>query len=636
MTDSDIRTLAELPFRVSGRFSKPVLMGRCEGDRIREWSSRQLFDEVRDLSLGLGALGVRPRDRVAILSDSRPEWVVSDLAILTAGAVTVPVYPTLPASQVGNILAHSGARVVAVADEEQAAKVRAARKDAPAVEAIVVFDRAAADGSAGGEAGADAGPAADAAGASEAEAGASGAEAEAPLREYSRAEVMERGHHRLMAENGLGRIYKERAQAIEPDALATIIYTSGTTGHPKGVMLSHRNFLANVADVNQVIGVSEDDTALSFLPLSHAFERTTVYMYLHNGATFIFAESLETIGRDMQQVRPTVMTGVPRVFEKVRARVVAAVAEAPRLRQAMFAWATGVGHAAAGARLGGREPSLLTRLKAPIADKLVLSKIRARTGGRLRFVCSGSAPLSREVAEFLYAIGLPVLEGYGLTETAPVLTVNPLGGARIGTVGPALPRVELRIADDGEVLARGPNIMMGYYQNPEATAECIREGWFHTGDIGRIDADGYLSITDRKKEILVTAGGKNVAPQPIEALLKRDPIVAEAMLVGDRRPYVSAVLVPDAATLEQRLAASGIASGNLDDLVGRDDVRALFQPIVDEANAELASFEQVKRFALLPAQFSIDGGELTPTLKLKRRVVMERWQGVIEGIYRDA
>ena len=634
MTDPDIRTLAELPFHVSGRFSKPVLTGRCEGDRIREWSNRQLFDEVRDLSLGLGALGVRPRDRVAILSDSRPEWVVADLATLTAGAVTVPVYPTLPANQVGYILAHSGARVVAVADEEQAAKVRAARKDAPAVEAVVVFDRAA-GGSAGGEAG-DAGPAADAAGAGEVGAEASGAEAEAPLREYSLAEIRERGHHRLMTENGLGRIYKERAHAIEPDALATIIYTSGTTGHPKGVMLSHRNFLANVADVNQVIGVSEDDTALSFLPLSHAFERTTVYMYLYNGATFIFAESLETIGRDMQQVRPTVMTGVPRVFEKVRARVIAAVAEAPRLRQALFAWATGVGHALASARLGGRKPGLMTRLKAPVADRIVLSKIRARTGGRLRFVCSGSAPLSREVAEFLYAIGLPVLEGYGLTETAPVLTVNPLGAARIGTVGPALPRVELRIAADGEVLARGPNIMMGYYQNPEATAECIREGWFHTGDIGRIDEDGYLAITDRKKEILVTAGGKNVAPQPIEALLKRDPIVAEAMLVGDRRPYVSAVLVPDAATLEQRLAASGIASGGLDDLVGRDDVRALFQPIVDEANAELASFEQVKRFALLPAQFSIDTGELTPTLKLKRRVVMERWQDVIEGIYQDA
>ena len=642
MTDSDIRTLAELPFRVSGRFSKPVLTGRCEGERIREWSSRQLFDEVRDLSLGLGALGVRPRDRVAILSDSRPEWVVSDLAILTAGAVTVPVYPTLPANQVGYILAHSGARVVVVADEAQAAKVREARGEAPAVEAIVVFEPGAPEAGAADPGPAEAGGAApDAAeagapGAGAAEAGAADAEAEAALREYSLAEIRERGHRRLMTEDGLGRVYKERAHAIEPDALATIIYTSGTTGHPKGVMLSHRNFLANVADVNQVIGVSDDDTALSFLPLSHAFERTTVYMYLYNGTTFIFAESLETIGRDMQQVRPTVMTGVPRVFEKVRARVVAAVAEAPRLRQALFAWATGVGHAVASARLGGRKPGLLARLKAPVADRLVLSKIRARTGGRLRFVCSGSAPLSREVAEFLYAIGLPVLEGYGLTETAPVLTVNPLGAARIGTVGPALPRVELRIAADGEVLARGPNIMMGYYENPEATAECIREGWFHTGDIGRIDEDGYLSITDRKKEILVTAGGKNVAPQPIEALLKRDPIVAEAMLVGDRRPYVSAVLVPDAATVEQRLAASGIASGGLDDLVGRDDVRALFQSIVDEANAELASFEQVKRFALLPTQFTIDGGELTPTLKLKRRVVMERWQDVIEGIYNDA
>ena len=627
MTDLDIRTLAELPFHVSGRFSKPVLTGRCEGDRIREWSNRQLFEEVRDLSLGLGGLGVRPRDRVAILSDSRPEWVISDLATLTAGAVTVPVYPTLPANQVGYILAHCGARVVAVANEDLAAKVREARKDAPAVEAVVVFDRGAPGaGAAGGAGAAPAG--ADDAGAS--------APGETPLREYSLAEIIERGHHRLMTEDGLARIYKERAHAIEPDALATIIYTSGTTGHPKGVMLSHRNFLANIADANRVIGISEDDTTLSFLPLSHAFERTTVYIYLYSGATFIFAENLETLGRDMQQVRPTVMTGVPRVYEKLRARVVAAVADAPRVRQALFAWAVGVGHAAAGAKLSGRAPGLLTRLQRPLADRLVLSKIRARTGGRLRYVVSGSAPLSREVAEFLYAVGMPVIEGYGLTETAPVLTVNRLEAPRLGTVGPPLDRVELRIADDGEVLARGPNVMMGYYRNPEATAECIRAGWFHTGDIGRIDGDGYLTITDRKKEILVTAGGKNVAPQPIEALLKRDPLVAEAMLVGDRRPYVSAVLVPDAPTLEQRVAAAGLAPGGLDDLVGRDDVRALFQPLVDQANAELASFEQVKRFALLPAQFSIDTGELTPTLKLKRRVVMERWEDVIEGIYNGA
>ena len=626
MTEPNIRTLAELAFHVSGRFSKPVLMGRCVGDQIREWSNRQLFDEVRDLSLGLEALGVGVRDRVAILSDSRPEWVVTDLAILTAGAVTVPVYATLPANQVGYILAHSGARVVVVADEDQAAKVRAARKDAPGVEAVVVFDPAAPAMGA-----ADAGGAEDSAAETDTE-----TDAEAALREYSLAEIIERGHHRLMTEDGLGRIFKERAQAVEPDTLATIIYTSGTTGHPKGVMLSHRNFLSNMVDVNKVIGISEDDTALSFLPLSHAFERTTVYTYLYNGATCIFAESLDTLGRDMQRVRPTVMTGVPRVYEKLRARVVAAIAEAPRLRQGLFAWAAGVGHAAASAQLAGRRPGLLTRLQRPVADRLVLSKVRARTGGRLRFVVSGSAPLSREVAEFLYAVGLPVIEGYGLTETAPVLTVNPLGKARLGTVGQALAQVELRIADDGEVLARGPNIMVGYHDNREATDACIRQGWFHTGDIGRLDEDGYLSITDRKKEILVTAGGKNVAPQPIEALLKRDPIVAEAMLIGDRRPYVSAVLVPDAQTLQQRLAATGAASASLEELVGREDVRALFQPLVDQANAELARHEQVKQFALLPTQFSIETGELTPTLKVKRRVVAERWHDVIEGIYGDA
>ena len=617
MTEPNIRTLAELAFHVSGRFSKPVLTGRCVGDEVREWSNRRFFDEVRDLSLGLEALGVRSRDRVAILSDSRPEWVITDLAILTAGAVTVPIYATLPANQVGYILAHSGARVVVVADEDQAEKVRASRKDAPGVESIVIFEPAAPDR---GDAGA----------------AASGADAEAALSEHSLAEIIERGHHRLMTEDGLGRIFKERAHAVEPDALATIIYTSGTTGHPKGVMLSHRNFLSNIVGVNEVIGISENDTALSFLPLSHAFERTTVYLYLRNGATFVFAEALDTLGRDMQRVRPTVMTGVPRVYEKLRARVVAAVAEAPRLRQALFAWATGVGHAGAGARLAGRKPGLLTRLQAPLADRLVLSKVRARTGGRLRFVVSGSAPLSREVAEFLYAVGLPVIEGYGLTETAPVLTVNPPEAPRLGTVGRALARVELRIAGDGEVLARGPNIMMGYYENPDATAACMGEGWFHTGDIGRLDEDGYLSITDRKKEIIVTAGGKNVAPQPIEALLKRDPIVAEAMLIGDRRPYVSAVLVPDAPSLEQRLAGAGLAAGRLEDLVGRGDVRALFQPIVDQANAELASYEQVKRFALLPARFSIDTGELTPTLKVKRRVVTERWRDVIEGIYQSA
>ena len=593
-----IRTLAELPFHVAGRYPKPVLVCRCIGDTLVDRSSRELFDEVRDLSLGLESLGVGPGDRVAILSDSRPEWTITDLAILTAGAVTVPVYATLPANQVGYILAHSGARIVVAADEVQAAKVREERHRLPALEALVVID-VSPDG------GSDA---------------------------TSWSDIVERGHQRLMTENGLGRQYKERAHAIEPDALATIIYTSGTTGRPKGVMLSHRNFVVNVVDIDAVVTVTDDDTALSFLPLSHAFERMIVYLYLYKGATIAFGESFATLARDMQQVRPTVMTGVPRVYEKLRAGIVDAVAAASRARQGLFAWAVGVGHAAATARLAGREPGALTRLQLRLADRLVLSKIRARTGGRLRFVVSGSAPLGRAVAEFLFAIGLPVLEGYGLTETSPALTASPLEAPRLGSVGRALPSVQLRIADDGEILARGPNVMVGYYDNTEATAATIRGGWFHTGDIGQFDADGYLSVTDRKKELLVTAGGKNVAPQPIEALLKRDAIVAEAVLIGDRQRFVAALLIPDFALLEQR-RSGGVAGASREALVGRDDVRELFQPIVDRANSELASFEQVKSFALLPAEFTVEGGELTPTLKVKRRVVADRWKGVIESIY---
>ena len=352
---------------------------------------------------------------------------------------------------------------------------------------------------------------------------------------------------------------------------------------------------------------------------------------LYNGVTVTFAQSLETVARDMVRVGPTVMTGVPRVFEKLRARILDAVSQAPLWRQRLFGWALGVGLQRAQAELAGRDPSLATRLQLGLADRLVLSKIRARTGGRLRFVVSGGAPLSVTVAEFLFAVGIPALEGYGLTETAPVLTVNPEGSPRLGTVGKALPRVELRIADDGEILARGPNLMLGYYQQPEATAEAIRDGWFHTGDIGHLDADGYLRITDRKKELLVTAGGKNIAPQPIEQRLKQDPLVAEAVLLGDRRQFVSALIVPEFAAVAARVSLP--AETNPATLVVRDDVRALFEVVIEQANAELPRYEQIKKFALLPTEFSVESGELTPTLKVRRRVVAERCHEAIEGLY---
>lgn len=597
MPEPQISTLADLPFHVVGRYPRPMLVRRCTPDGFVTYSSNDLFDRIRTLSLGLAALGVKPGDRVALMSDSRPEWVIADLAILTAGAVTVPIYPTLPAPQAGYILADSGAEVVIAADAVQAGKVREVRPELPQLRELILID---ADGD-------------------------SKQDGETTL-----AAVQASGHQRLMSEDGLARLYKEAATAIDAEQLATIIYTSGTTGDAKGVMLTHGAIVANLIDVDTAVQFKETDEALSFLPLSHAFERTTVYMYLFKGVSLTFAESLDTVARDMVQVRPTVMTGVPRVFEKLHARVHDMVAQSPAVRQRLFHWALGVGRARMLAERDGGRPPLL----AGLADRLVLSKVRGRTGGRLRFVCSGGAPLPVHVAEFLFSVGIPVLEGYGLTETAPVLTTNPLAAPRPGTVGPPLARVELRLAEDGEILARGPNLMRGYFGKPEATAEAIQDGWFHTGDIGRIDDDGYLRITDRKKELLVTAGGKNIAPQPIEQQLKQHALVAEAVLIGDGRPFIAVLVMPDFAALAVALGEPEAADREA--LVRRADVLRLYDPVVEAVNAGRPVYEQMKRFRLVPTELSIDGGELTPTLKVKRRVVGEKWGGLIEELYAPA
>ncbi len=607
-----IRTLADLPFHVSGRYPKPVLIRRCRADEadVAELSSREFFEQVRDLGLGLGAVGVESGDRVAILSESRPEWLIADFAALTRGAVTVPIYPTLPEAQVRYILADSGACAVVASDEAQAAKVRAVWPDLPDLRVLVVVD-----GTPGS-----------------AEPDATAPPAVARREELSLAEAVARGHRRLMDEEGLGRMYKEAAAAIPADRLATIIYTSGTTGEPKGVMLSHGNIVSNILAADSVISVTDDDEALSFLPLSHAFERMVCCLYLYKGVTISFAESLDTIARDLQGVRPTTLTGVPRVYEKLHARIHDAVAQAPAVRRALFHWALGVGGAASRAARAGRSAPLSTRLQLGVASRLVLSKVRERLGGRVRFVVSGSAPLNVPVAEFLFAIGAPVVEGYGLTETAPVLTVNPLEAPRPGSVGVAVPGVEIRIAADGEILARGPNVMQGYYNKPEATAEVMVDGWFHTGDIGRLDDDGYLTITDRKKEIIVTAGGKNVAPTPIEAELKRSPIVAEAVLIGNRRPCITALLLPDFDALAHELGTPAGADAR-EEAVARPEVKERLEAVVEAVNADLPRHEQIKEFAALPAEFSIATGELTPTLKVKRRVVEERWGDTIETLY---
>ncbi len=602
MEPESIATLADLPFHALGRYPKPNLIGRCRGGEIHAQSNTQVFEQIRDVSLGLAALGMAVGDRVALMSESRPEWVVTDMAIVTAGAVTVPVYPTLTAGQVRRILEDCGARLAVVSTRLQLEKLQEVRHKLPSLEAIIVMEAEAAGDS----------------------------PSVVPLDAAAA-----RGHARLVAAWGAAKQFQDCARAVRPDHLATIIYTSGTTGEPKGVMLTHRNVVSNMIAASSVLDVSQDDVALSFLPLSHAFERIVSYVYLMCGVAMVFAESFDTVGRDILVVRPTLLTGVPRVYEKMHARVMEVARTSSPGKLALFRWAVKAGTAKSRLTLRGTHPGALVSLKAAIADKLVFSKIRAGLGGRIRYVVSGSAPLPADIAEFFQAVGVPIIEGYGLTETGPVLTVNPLDAPRAGTVGRAIPGVELRIAADGEILARGPNVMSGYYNKPEATAEVLRDGWFHTGDIGTMDEEGYLKITDRKKDLIVTSGGKKIAPQPIESVLKRSPLVAEAIVLGDRRKYAVALIVPEFAALERRLQDLGRPPGPRPELVTRPDVVALYQEIVDALNRDLSQFERIKRIAVLPSEFTIETGELTPTMKVRRKIIEDRWREQIESLYRE-
>jgi long-chain acyl-CoA synthetase len=596
-----IRTLADLPFLVMGRYPNPALIGSCREGGVNWISSKEFFERIRDVSLGLVAMGLEPGDRVVMMSETRADWLVVDLAILTAGGVTVPIYPTLSAGQAEYIARDSGARWAFVSTPAQAAKLQQVRDELPALEGIILFDSSptAVTGSV------------------------------VPF-----AEVIARGHARLLAEWGVAREYKERAAAIQPESLATIIYTSGTTGEPKGVMLTHRNIVANVRSCALALPMSPDDVTFSYLPLSHAFERTVNYIYLAQGAPIAYAESLDTVPRDLLLARPTVMTGVPRVFEKFYARVLQGVAEQPAFNRALFAWARRTGERRARNRQT-RDAAIADRFL-PFARKFVLGKIRARLGGRLRYMVSGSAPLAVRIAEFFAAVGIPIIEGYGLTETGPVLTVNPVDAPKFGTVGPAIADVELRIGDDGEILARGPNIMVGYFNKPDATAAVLDpDGWFHTGDIGFIDEEGYLHITDRKKDLIVTSGGKKLAPQPIEARLKAHPLVSEAVLIGERRKYPALLIVPDFDALERRLKDLGHPVDDRSALVTRPDVISLYQELVDSLNRDLSQFERIKKMAILPREFSISTGELTPTMKVKRKAVEDQWKQIIESMYEE-
>ena len=595
---SATRTLCDI-FLSAAASGKPDLLTSKVGGAWRPVSAADFGFTVRALSLGLNALGIQPGDRVGILSENRPEWAMADYAILSAGAWSVPIYPTLPAAQVASLLKDCGARAIFVSSADQLAKIAAARADCPALEYVVAID-----GPAPGEPG--------------------------YLTFHG---LVDKGRPTLEMSPAL---FEQRAARVRPEDVATIIYTSGTTGEPKGAMLTHSNFVSNVVACCEVVPFSADSTALSFLPLSHVFERMLDYAYLYRHSTIAYAESIDKLKDNFLEVNPHCFGAVPRVYEKVHARIRERVEKGSGLKRRLFEWAIRVGRERlAFEERGAAVPAGLAR-RARLADRLVFAKIRHALGSRFRFAVSGGAPLARDLAEFFLGAGVTIYEGYGLTETSPVICVNGPRAWRLGTVGRPIPGVEVRIADDGEILSRGPHIMKGYYRKPEATAEAIdADGWFHTGDIGHLDGDGFLSITDRKKDLIVLAGGKKAAPQPIENELKKSPWIGMPIVIGDRQKFLAALLVPNFDRLREWVSVGNIAV-DWSHLDANPEVRRLFQREIDAYNADKPHHEQIRAFAILPQDLSVEDGSITPTLKVKRRILQNRYQSLIEGMYQAA
>ena len=592
-------TLNQLFFNAVQKYDKPdALMVKING-AYQPISHRTLAERVRRTALGLQALGMKEGDRVAILSENRPEWAIADYGCLTSALTDVAIYPNLPPDQIAYILRDSGSSAIFVSTAQQAEKIRTIRRQCPTLRVVIGF-------SAPHESGVDLTM-------SELEAKGAAAETPASIAEYRRA-----------------------AEAVKPDHLATLIYTSGTTGEPKGVMLTHDNIYSNVMAGAVQIPFSGDDRCLSFLPLSHIFERMAGhYLMMQTGTSIAYAESIDTVPIDMQLVKPTLVLSVPRLYEKMYARVLENALSGGAVKKQIFFWARKVADRWATEKLAGKTPGGLLGIQYRLAQRLVFSKLKARTGGRLRYFVSGGAPLAAEINKFFYAAGLVILEGYGLTETSPVIAVNTPDAFRIGTVGKAFVGVEIKIASDGEICTRGPHVMKGYYNKPEATAEAIDdEGWFHTGDIGQLE-DGFLRITDRKKDIIATAGGKKIAPQPIENKVKTNKYVSQAVMIGDKRKYPVLLVVPNWETLEKWARYKNIIWTDRAQLLQMPTVRAKMDKEVAEELEGLARFEMPKKIALLEHDFSIERGELTPTLKVKRRVIDESYKSIIDSLYVD-
>ena len=556
---------------------------------------------VSDISFALKSFGIESGDRVAILSNNSPRWAMTDYGIICTGSATVSIYPTLIDQQIEYILQDSGSKLIFVENNEQLEKVNNIWNNCTDLKTVIVMD------------------------------------------DSDNSDNQNIINFKALLDKGTeytktcSKTFKELVEASNPDDLLTLIYTSGTTGSPKGVMLSHKNLVSNMLDILTKVRITSEDILLSFLPLSHVFERMTGHFTAFSkGAKIYYAESIDTVPQNMSEVKPTLMISVPRLYDKMYAKVLDGIKSASSIKQKLFWWAIGIGTKFSTFRLAKTPIPYLLNKKFGLANKLVFSKIKEKVGGRLRFFVSGGAPLSKEVAEFFSAANITILEGYGLTETSPILTANTEEEIRFGTVGKAMPSVEIKIADDGEILAKGPNIMLGYYKNPEATKEVIDDdGWFQTGDIGEFDEEGFLKITDRKKNILVTSGGKNVAPAPIENSILNSIYIDQIVVIGDKRNFISALVVPAFENILKYLKSIDISLTDNNAIIDHPEVKNLIESEIENGMFAFSNYEKVKAFELIAEPFTIESGELTPTLKVIRKSVESNYAEVIDNIYKD-
>jgi long-chain acyl-CoA synthetase len=569
-----------------------------QGGAWKTLAWREVGEVVREVALGLLALGRKKDDAVGVLSTSRAEWVQADFAVFSAGCRTIPIYPTYPPDLVQYIVNDAEIRTLIVENPAQLAKAIEVRRNMAGLEQVVVIE---------------------------------GYEGKEPW-------VLTWEGLRRLGRDSEAKLKSELAARVaggRPEDIATVVYTSGTTGPPKGVVQTHDNHMAMLTSSEHTLRVTEGDVHLLFLPLAHSFGRLESFAGIYRGLTTAFAESIDRLGQNLPEVRPHFLCSVPRVFEKVYAGIMAKGAAGSPLQRTIFHWAVDVGKQVSQLKQAKKPVPGWLGLKYRVAEKFVFSKMQAALGGRLRFAVSGGAPLSTEIAEFFHAAGILVLEGYGLTETCPSLTFNRADNFKFGSVGQAQPGVELKIAPDGEILGRGRNIAKGYFKKPEATAEVfLADGWFATGDIGTIDADGFLFITDRKKDLIVTAGGINIAPQNIENLLKGDPFISQTMVHGDKRPYPVALITLNPEELAAFARAQGILVTDPATLAKHPKVIERVSRIVEERNAGLQSYAKIKKFAILPDDFTIDNGLLTPTLKVKRKIITEKHRELLDSLYR--